>query len=206
VRLPDGLPGDLVPELAARDGDRTEVYLRRSVAAPWGPFARLVLDLVGSGVPQSGITPRPVVGAHCLSLAWTDGTLDAVTVYAADRCLPDDRTVAAAWSPGLAPEDRRTYEATLGAVRSLGRVGHHPVHGLLAWTARADGSTSRAVSLRVADAPPPAQARRRPSPGTAAGLVHERPDPSTDRSTGGEGSDRARRRRPAGGRPAHGLP
>jgi hypothetical protein len=157
VRLPAGLPADLVPELASWDGDRTEVYLRRSVAARWEPFARAAFGLVGAEPPACAVEPRPVLGAHCVSLAWTGGVLDAVTVYAADRCLPDDRALAAAWAPGLAPEDRRTYEAALGAVRSLGRVGRLPAHALLGWAARADGTTSRAVSLRVHDAPPSAQ-------------------------------------------------
>lgn len=151
VQLPAGMPSDLGVDLAARDGDRTEVYFRRTVLAPWLPFAETALALVGATAPDFPLSPRAVVGAHCLSLSWTGRELTAVTVYAQDRCLPDDRTIAAAWVRGLADADRRTYEAALGGVRSLGRPGAKSFHGLLSWSAAADGSSSRAVSLRVHD-------------------------------------------------------
>lgn len=151
VRPPPGLPAGLAVELAARHDGRTEVYLRRTVDRPWSELATTCAGLVGGAAPSCAPVPRDVPLAHCVSLSWTGDRLTAVTLYATDRCLPDDRAVAAAWQPGLTPVDRRTYEATLGAVRALGRHGHESHHGMLGWTATADGETTRAVSLRVRD-------------------------------------------------------
>ena len=156
ARLPAGLPDGLVPQVAALDGDRTEVYFRRLPAGPWTSFAAACLDLLTTPAveaPAYAPLPRPVPEGHCVSLSWSGDELAAVTLYAQDRCLPDDPEVAQAWVRGLEEVDRRSYEAALGAVRAIGRAGPRRCHGLLGWTTAADGSTSRAVSLRVVDAP-----------------------------------------------------
>lgn len=150
--LPAGLPDGLVPQLASLDGDRTELYLRCRPALPWHEFAGACMALLDARPPLCAPHPRRAESAHCVSLSWAGADLAAVTVYAQDRCLPDDRTIARQWVDGLDDVDRRTYEAAVAGVRAAGRPGHRGWHAMLSWTVQADGQAHRAVSLRIADA------------------------------------------------------
>ena len=160
--LPDHLPAGLLPVVAARDGDASELYLRLRTTCPWGDFATAcTTPLLGPGATRPRIAfspePQPHSGAFCVSLRWQGERLAAITLYADQRALPDDEArVRAEWSRDMTAFELSAYELALAGVRASGpRRGAW--HAMLAWTVDAAGTWQRAASLRVPQSPTPPQ-------------------------------------------------
>jgi len=77
------------------------------------------------------------------------GELQAVSVFADTRALPDERTIRAAWMTGLTPEDAACYGRLLAAVCSYGRHPRGRTNAMLSWSIDARGAEQRAVSLAI---------------------------------------------------------
>lgn len=146
---PDAAPPGLVPVMASLHNGEVETYYRLPSPTEWPPFAEGCAALVGAVPPATAIRPRPAADAFCLSVRQHQGRVRAVTIFADDRALPDEPSLAAAWRSELPPEDRASYDATLMAVRAAGRRPARGWHAMLAWAIDAGGLTARAVSLRL---------------------------------------------------------
>jgi hypothetical protein len=150
--LPARLPEGLYPVMGSLEGEEVELYMRLAPARTWSSFADLCTPGAGaaSEAPRFAPHPRPVDQAFCLSLRWAAGEeLTAVTLYADDRALPDDRDTARLWREGLDELDATAYEAALGGARSLARPRARARHALLAWARERSGTWHRAASLRL---------------------------------------------------------
>ena len=146
---PAGAPDDLHPVMAAREGDREEVYWRCRRATGWRTFAQRCAALAGAEPPECRPLPRPAEYGFALSVARTRGAITAVTLFADHRCLPGDAETARQWAASMPEQEQRFYEAALGGVRALGPRPRHGWHGMLGWTLDAGGGSSRAASLLV---------------------------------------------------------
>lgn len=144
------LAGKLYPVMASHDDDVTELYLRQSHASNWFAFVDQYLAPLTKRAPFT-FAPQPHHAARsfCVSIRWRVSRIEAISLFADDRSLPSDRVITDEWIVGLDSDDREAYEAALGGVRSIGRRPLHGWHAMLAWTLEADGTSHRAVSLRV---------------------------------------------------------
>jgi hypothetical protein len=149
--LPPGLPSTLHPVMASLDPERdtVELYLRRSDPCTWAAFVDRCTAALPASRPVFSPHPRPAPESFCVSLQWQRGRLSAISVFADERALPADADIRAQWTAGLESDDRESYEAAFGAVRSLGRRPPRGWHGMLSWTVDAAGAWHRAASLRV---------------------------------------------------------
>jgi hypothetical protein len=146
---------DLVPQLAALDGDRIEVYLRSARERSWKTFvtesvaalcdAARARELAASASPL----PRPAAWNHAVSYRYERGALRAISVFADGRALPAERTVRERWTAGLAADDAACFERLVAATSSYGRNRSGATCAMLAWSIDADGNEQRAVSLAI---------------------------------------------------------
>lgn len=147
--LPPGLPPGFHPVMASLNQGAIELYLRFAPAVAWSAFAAVCTAPLAA--PECAFVPhpRPTPYGYCLSLRWCDQQLTAVSLFADERCLPDDATVRDGWSRGMDDPERSAYEMALAGVRSLGARGRGAWHALLGWTFERGGGWHRAASLRV---------------------------------------------------------
>ena len=131
-------------------GGAVELYLRLSEPCEWAGFAQRCLTLLPPARPfDFSPYPRVAPESFCVSLRFEDQRPTALSIFADERALPPDGSIARAWMADMTPGDRDAYDIALGAVRSLGRRPPCGWHAMLAWTVEADGTTHRAASLRV---------------------------------------------------------
>ncbi len=156
VAVPPQLPPTLVPVMAARHGGTEELYFRRGEAGAWLPFVddvcramRMDLTRFEPGVPAFRPLPRERANSFCVSVKFDHDHATAISLFADDRALPHDRTIAAEWAASLAAGDRLAYEAALAGVRALGPPPPRGWHAMLAWTVDARHGWSQAASLRI---------------------------------------------------------
>lgn len=155
VTLPSSLQDDLVPQLATLEGDRIEVYLRSARDRSWRSFVIQALAPLCSRARATAIVeaarplPRPAARHHGVSYRFIGGRLDAISVFADGRALPDQRRVRAEWLAGLSPADGLPYERLLGAVCNYGRIRSGATNAMLGWSIDHAGAEQRAVSLAI---------------------------------------------------------
>jgi hypothetical protein len=147
--LPAELPPGFRPVMASLDGDATELYLRFAPACAWSTFVAACTAPIGAPACAFAPHPRPAEFGYCLSVRWQAQQLTAISLFADERCLPDDATVRRAWSQAMDDAERTAYETALAGVRSLGARGRSAWHALLGWTFERGGGWHRAASLRV---------------------------------------------------------
>jgi len=134
----------------ALDGDRLEVYATLPAELGWEEFAARATAALPAPPAQPEFRPRPRRRAHgfAMSARHRGSRLEAISIYAFDRALPDDETVIAEWSADLGPDEHAAYAGAVGAVAGWA-TSLAGAHGLLAWSFDASGGHSRAASLRV---------------------------------------------------------
>jgi hypothetical protein len=148
--LPSGLPTDVRPVMASRDGNTTEIYLRAMSPQRWSVFAAQSAALIDAPPPQCAPQPRPSTGSFALSLRWEGSDLTAVTVFADQRALPfDDDAIANQWIQGMDDKERTAYLAAYVGTHAFGSSPTRSRHAMLGWTLEAGGGSHRAASLRL---------------------------------------------------------
>ena len=154
-----GLPPGLTPVMAACEGDQIEVYGALPGERSWPRFARDCLRWAGgeawAGAGEPGLRgyPRQAADQFAASVKYRAGAPVALSLYAFDGALPDDRRAGEIWSAGLGPADRQAYQAAYAGAQSTGRHPAHRYHAAFCWTYSAGEGESRSVSLRL----PPAR-------------------------------------------------
>lgn len=151
IDLPLALPQAFIPVMAARHDGIDELYFRRGPAIEWSAFVDEVCAVtrIGAIPPSCRPWPRARANSFCLSVKFDHHTVIAISFFADDRALPDDRVIAADWIAGMDAEDCAAYEAALACVRASGPRPARGWHALLAWTFEPAAGWSRAASLRV---------------------------------------------------------
>jgi hypothetical protein len=147
--LPAAMPRGFRPVMASLDGGATELYLRFAPACAWSTFVAACTASLAASAYTFVPHPRPAEYGYCLSVRWQAKELTAISLFADERCLPDDATVRRAWSQGMDDAERSAYETALAGVRSLGARGRNAWHALLGWTFERGGGWHRAASLRI---------------------------------------------------------
>jgi hypothetical protein len=148
-----GLLPECAPVMAALDGDVLEIYATLPAELGWDEFAAralAVLPASATGLPE--FRPRPRRRAHgfAMSARHRGSDLEAITLYAFGRSLPDAEKVVTEWSSALTTDEHALYAAAVSALTARGQP-LADLHGLLAWSFDASGAQTRAACLRVRD-------------------------------------------------------
>lgn len=143
------LIAELYPVMAALHNGATERYLRFRGPCPWDEFVSMALAGWHEDVPPFDFQPRPnaVPDSFCVSETSREGELQAISLFADYRSLPNDETIRELWTHDMSPHEREIYELTLAAVRSCGKRRKGTWHAMLAWTLERGGSWHKAASL-----------------------------------------------------------
>jgi hypothetical protein len=138
----------LYPVMASLYQCGREDYLRFKGACDWGEFARACFAPLGGASIAFAPVPSSKDSAFCVSVRVRDGILEAITVLADFRALPDDDTIRHLWAQDMSEAEAGAYELALAAVRSCGRRRLGGWHEMLSWTVERDGTWHKAASLR----------------------------------------------------------
>jgi hypothetical protein len=138
----------LYPVMASLHQGGREDYLRFKGACDWGEFARACLAPLGGASINFAPVPSSKDSAFCVSVRVRAGILEAITVLADFRALPDDDTIRHLWAQDMSEAEAGAYELALAAVRSCGPRRLGGWYEMLSWTVERDGTWHKAASLR----------------------------------------------------------
>lgn len=149
-RLPvaDDFAKKFSPVMSSLHDDVIETYARFRERCEWIQFVRACTESLNPHFPDFQPFPQPVAESFCVSVKCRDGDLQAISVFADQRSLPDDDTIRHLWSRDMSSEERETYELTLAGVRSCGPKRLGSWHAMLGWTLEIGGVWHKAASLR----------------------------------------------------------
>ena len=136
------------PVMSSFHENAIETYLRFRERCEWTEFVCACTESLSPYLPDFQPFPRPVAEAFCMSVRLRDGDIQAISVFADQRSLPDDDTIRQLWSRDMSSDEREAYELTLAGVRSCGPRRFGSWHAMLGWTLESDGVWHRAASLR----------------------------------------------------------
>lgn len=136
------------PVMISLHSGRQEYYLRMRGSASWEEFALECLAPLPAKPPQFSIIPRATDSSFCLSVQTRGEVIEAITLFADHRSLPDDDTIFRLWRAGMTSEDAAAYELAYAAIRSCGTRRLGSWHAMLSWTVDRSGEWRRAASLR----------------------------------------------------------
>jgi hypothetical protein len=125
-----------------------EDYLSFRGVCDWGQFAQACLAPLGGA--SIAFVPVPLFkdSAFGVSVQVREGTLQAITVLADFRALPNDQTIRHLWVQDMSEAEAEAYELALAGVRSCGRRRFGSWHAWLSWTVERDRTWHKAASLR----------------------------------------------------------
>ena len=138
----------LYPVMASLYQCGREDYLRFKGVCDWGQFARACFAPLGGASIAFAPVPSSKDSAFCVSVRVQDGILQAITVLADFRTLPDDDTIRHLWTQDMTGAEAKAYELALAGVRSCGRRRLGGWHAMLSWTGERGGTWHKAASLR----------------------------------------------------------
>ena len=138
----------LYPVMASLHQRGREDYLRFRGVCDWRPFAEACLAPLGGASITFAPVPSSKESAFCVSVRVREGILEAITVLADFRALPDDETIRHLWAQNMTKADAEAYELALAGVRSCGRRRLGGWHAMLSWTVERNGTWHKAASLR----------------------------------------------------------
>ncbi len=150
----DGLPfaasfiEKLSPVMASLHDGGIETYFRLRGSSEWIPFVRACTEPLSAHLPVFQPLPRSTTQSFCVSIKSRCDEIQAVSVFADYRSLPDDDTIRHLWSRDMSPEEQESYELILAGVRSCGPRRLGSWHAMLGWTFESSGALHKAASLR----------------------------------------------------------
>ena len=136
------------PVMASLHGNVIETYARFHGSSEWVPFVRACIEPLSKDLPEFQPLPRSVEESFCVSVKSGGNDVQAISVFADYRSLPEDDTIRHAWSRDMTCEEQESYELTLAGVRACGRRRLGSWHAMLGWTLESSGVWHKAASLR----------------------------------------------------------
>jgi len=138
----------LDPIMSSLHDGSVERYFRFTGTTSWQEFAATCAAPLSSRLPEFEPAPKPVPSAFCLSVQTHLEAIEAITVLADYRALPDDESIARAWTRNMPAEEADAYQLAYAAIRSCGTRRLGSWHAMLSWTVNHSGEWRKAVSLR----------------------------------------------------------
>jgi hypothetical protein len=136
------------PVMSSVQDDVIETYARFHGSSEWIPFVRACTQPLSKHLPDFQPLPRSVGESFCVSVKSRCDSIQAISVFADYRALPEDDTIRHLWSRDMSCEEQESYELTLAGVRSCGRRRLGSWHAMLGWTLESSGVWHKAASLR----------------------------------------------------------
>lgn len=125
--------------------ERLELYFRQRRELSWPRLLGLVGELVDSRL-ETALKPRNREDGFGLSLQWEEGVLRAVSVFARASTLPDEATVALAWSEHAGASAGERLARGLQQLRATGVPEYRRIRAL-GWTLGAGRVLGRGIFL-----------------------------------------------------------